>query len=78
MDKLQVFTLFLLWQGGGAYITGGAEVTFTSCNIYENTANFVRAPRNMSIAPMDKNPRDSPWTEIHAIHSLLIGRVEVL
>ena len=49
-----MFTLFLLWQGGGAYIYSGAEVTFTSCNIYENTAAYVRAPQNLSIAPMDK------------------------
>ena len=44
IDKLQVFTLFLLWQGGGARISGG-EVTFSSCSIYENTAAAtVRAP----------------------------------
>ena len=34
---------FVLWQGGGVRINGG-EVTFTSCNIYSNTAEYVRAP----------------------------------
>ena len=43
MEKLQVlFNLFLLAQGGGVGINEG-EVTFTSCNIYENTAGNVRA-----------------------------------
>ena len=43
---------FVLWQAGGVRIDGG-EVTFTGCNIYENTAYWVR-PSNLSIAPMDK------------------------
>ena len=43
MDKLQD-SPFFGWQGGGVGIWGQSEVTFTSCNIYENTAYAVRNP----------------------------------
>ena len=56
MDKLERSTcmhVLICWQGGGVRINL-AQVTFTNCNIYENTATGVRAPPNLSIAPMDK------------------------
>ena len=46
MDTLERSTcmhVLICWQGGGVHIDGG-EVTFTNCNIYENTADYVRAP----------------------------------
>ena len=35
-------SMFLVWQGGGVYIYDGI-VHVLSCNIYENTARWVRA-----------------------------------
>ena len=45
----------LLVQGGGVDIASGSEVTFINCNIYGNTATYVRAPLNLFHPPiMDK------------------------
>ena len=57
-------------QGGGAYITASATVTFTDCNIYENTAGYVSAPQKLYIAPKDK-------LQVVQLFLLWGGRVEV-
>ena len=37
-----------VWQGGGVYIYS-ANADFQNCNIYSNTATYVRAGNSMSV-----------------------------
>ena len=59
LQGTSIYLYYLYFQGGGVQISGGS-VTFSGCDIYENTAESVSAspfPDISSIAPMEESSR---------------------